>query len=99
MGWAERQAKYKKIRESDDLNGALMCVLNYFEEIAQSIEFKIADAEYLKHFFEGIFVTYHHCFSDFITEKRRQMRYEDLFCKFEALAKRWGARTANSSKP
>jgi hypothetical protein len=66
---------------------SLVCVLNFFEHMAISIERKVVDEDYIKDFFKSIFIDYHSIYRFYITyERKKESR---LWIKFSNLAEKW----------
>jgi hypothetical protein len=66
---------------------SLVCVLNFFEHIAISIERNVVDEKYLKDFFKTIFIEYQELYSFYIAFERK--KEADLWIKFSTLAHYW----------
>ena len=85
----EKDTILQELRNNHDSFMSLLSVLNLFEHVAQDIDFELADEDYLKAFFRSIVATYYHGFMPLVQKVRTDMRSERLFCRFEAMAKRW----------
>jgi hypothetical protein len=77
------------IRREPDGEKAIVCIFNYFEKVALSIEYGIADEPYLRDFFASTVSGYHHDVFAFVQRKRSEARTTKIFDKFEEMAKRW----------
>jgi len=77
------------IRSEADGERAIVCIFNYFEKLALSLEHGIADETYLRDFFAPIVRGYYHDLFGFATTKRRQLQTSKIFDRFEEMAKRW----------
>ena len=85
----EKEEVLKKIKSEDEVIKSLGIVLNFFEEIAISIENDMADEAYLKNFFRGIVVGYFDGYRWLINERRKLNNEPYIYSKFETLANKW----------
>jgi hypothetical protein len=66
--------------------------LNDYELIAVGIRHGILDEEIYKSWFKSSLIKDYISADSYISEVRRQESNPDIFCEFEALALRWGAK-------
>jgi uncharacterized protein YktA (UPF0223 family) len=64
-------------------------VLNFFEEMAQSIEYGLSDEEYLRKYFTTTSLDTFNRFKPFIQLQRSKLKTNQLFISFEKLVYRW----------
>ena len=77
------------IKNDQDAEKAIVCIFNYFEKLAISIDHDLVDEDYLRTFFGNIVKGYFHDLFQFAEKKRRQLQTTKVFDRFEAMAKRW----------
>jgi hypothetical protein len=68
---------------------SLFCILNFFEHIAISIERDVVDEQYLKDFFQSIFVDYQQTYRFYVAYERK--KEPTIWIKFSTLAEKWKA--------
>lgn len=70
-------------------------LLNFFEEMAQSIEYGLSEEEYLRRYFSPTARHTYLTFRPFIDMQRERMRTTQLFIAFEKLMYRWDRQYKN----
>ncbi len=79
----------KLIKEDQEEYFKAITLLNFFEEIAQAIEFSLADEYYLRRYFLATVISTHSTFDRFIENLRERTGSPSLFTSFEKMAYRW----------
>lgn len=68
----------------------IILVLNFMEKLAFTVDFRLADEQLLKEYFQLIVRLYHRALKDYIEARQREFSSSDPGKKFGELAKRWG---------
>lgn len=86
----KKQDELVSFVESDvDARTGIISVLNFFEKIALSIKFDVADENILRDFYKGVFAWYWHKLYPFIMHRRRESNNNGVFVEFENMISRW----------
>ena len=82
--------QFTKLTEEDhETYYRVIILLNFFEELAQSIEFSLSDEESLQKYFLSTAESTFETFEPFITYLRERSKSNYLFLSFEKLVYRW----------
>jgi hypothetical protein len=69
---------------------ALVSILNYFESIALGIDKKLIDGDFVKEFFETLFIEFYNDYLFYIEFRRKEIeKNEDGWKRFTTFAEKW----------